>query len=221
MTATLETRGDIALITMDDGKANAVSHAMLDSLNEALDEATDAKAVVLAGREKCFSGGFDLSVMNSGDMASAVELVRRGGKLAHRLYGLPRPLVGAATGHGIAMGAFMLLACDTRIGPDAPAKYGMNETAIGMLIPMFAQVLTEERLPRRHRTKSFIQATIYDSAGAVDAGFLDEIVAPEAVVETALGIAQQLGQYPTDTYAGNKMLIREKALKRIEHSLQG
>lgn len=220
MAVTLEHKGDIALITMDDGKANAISHAVLDGLNTALDDAKDARAVVLAGREGVFSGGFDLSVMRSGDMVAAMQLVQRGGVLAHRLYGLSKPLVAAATGHGIAMGAFILMACDTRIGPAAPAKFGMNETAIGMVVPMFAQVLAEERLVLSHRTKAFIQATIYDSEGAREAGYLDALEPPEHLVEAALNEAETLAAYPTSAYAGNKAQIRQTALDRMQKSLE-
>ena len=219
MTATLTHAGDVAIITMDDGKANAVSYAMIESLNTALDDSESARAVVLAGRPGVFSGGFDLSVMKAGDMAAVTELVKRGGILAHRLYGLKKPVVAAATGHGIAMGAFMLMASDTRIGPEEPAKYGMNETAIGMVIPMFAQVLAEERLSLRHRTAAFIQATIYDSQGAVDAGYLDQLAPQDAVVEKATAAAEALAQYPTDAYAGNKRTIRAGALARMAESL--
>jgi len=219
MAVTLEQKGDVALITMDDGKVNAISHAMLDGLHKALDDSKDAKAVVLAGRAGIFSGGFDLSVLQSGDMLAAMELVRAGGLLTHRIYGLGKPVVAAATGHAIAMGSFLLMSFDSRIGPDGPAKYGMNESAIGMVIPMFAQVLTEERIALRHRTKAFIQATLYDSKGAVEAGYLDRLVAPEQVVEAALEEAAALAVYPTSAYAGNKAQIRQPALDRMKKSL--
>lgn len=220
MLVTLEQKGDVALITMDDGKANAISHDMLDGLNKAIDDSNDARAVVLAGRAGMFSGGFDLSVMKAGDIAAVVDLVRRGGVFAHRLYGLKKPLIAAATGHGIAMGSFMLMASDTRIGPDGPAKYGMNETAIGMVIPMYAQVLAEERIALKHRTAAFIQATIYDSKGAVEAGYLDMLAAPDEVVATALKTAEAMAQYPTDAYAGNKLQLRQTALARMDESLK-
>jgi len=219
MPATLESRGDIALITMDDGKANAISYEMLDAVNAALDDVGDAKAVVLAGRERMFSGGFDLNVMNSGDVDKMTNLVRQGGILAHRLYGFDKPVIAAATGHGIAMGLFTLLSCDTRIGPDAPAKYGMTETAIGMVIPMFAQVLTEDRVPKRFLTNAFIQANVFDSHNAVEAGFLDRLVAPEKVVDTALEVAEMMGAYPNHAYVGNKLQLRKPALDRMAASL--
>ena len=58
---------NVATIIMDDGKVNALSVAMLAEINAALDQAEGAKAaVVLAGREGRFSGGFDLGVFRVG-----------------------------------------------------------------------------------------------------------------------------------------------------------
>ena len=59
MSATLTIENEIAVITMDDGKANAINPAMLDALNAALDEAEkSAKAIVITGRPDRFSGGW-------------------------------------------------------------------------------------------------------------------------------------------------------------------
>ena len=59
MSASVEFIGDVAVIRMDDGKANVINQAMVASLHAALDEAeSKAKAIVLAGREGRFSGGF-------------------------------------------------------------------------------------------------------------------------------------------------------------------
>lgn len=77
-------------ITMDDGKANAVSPALIDAFHNALDQAEQAKkVVVLVGREGKFSAGFDLSVMSQGGEAMA-NLVSGGAELSHRLLPLPR-----------------------------------------------------------------------------------------------------------------------------------
>lgn len=219
MTATVTSQGDVAIITMDDGKANAISHTMLDALEPAFDEAEAAKAVVIAGREGKFCAGFDLSVMQGATADEVMALVNRGGKLAHRMYGYSRPLVAAATGHGIAMGGFMLLASDTRIGVDTGAKFGLNETAIGMVMPPFGLILGKDRLNRAQRTAAFIQAQIYDSAGAITAGFLDALAPASDVVAKAVEAATALANLPAHSYAGNKTLIRQPALDAIAASL--
>src|SRR3954468_10810787 len=99
----------IATITMDDGKRNALSPAMLAELNAALDRAEAARAlVVLTGRDGVFSAGFDLRVLGNAG-ADAAGMVRTGFELAARLLAFPTPTVVACTGHAIAMGAFLVL----------------------------------------------------------------------------------------------------------------
>ena len=108
---------NIATLTIDDGKANVVGQDFLDKVNAALDraEAEQAGAVILKGREGMFSGGFDLGEFKKG-REQGMAMVGRGFELLVRLYSFPLPLVAACTGHGIAMGAFIIMACDRRIG---------------------------------------------------------------------------------------------------------
>ncbi|MED5523122.1 MAG: enoyl-CoA hydratase-related protein, partial [Pseudomonadota bacterium] len=120
MAFNLAINNDIAVITFDDGKVNAVGFELIQQFNDALDEAEqNAKAVVLHGGEGKFCGGFDLSVMKADDKAKQHELVSKGAELIVRLYSFPLPVVVAAEGHSIAMGAIMLMAADLRIGKDA------------------------------------------------------------------------------------------------------
>ncbi|MCB0968265.1 MAG: hypothetical protein KDB37_15645, partial [Ilumatobacter sp.] len=89
----------VATITMDDGRANALSPDMQESIGAALDRAAaDDAAVVLAGREGRFSAGFDLSVMSAGGQA-VVDMVIGGFDLSLRLLEWPRPVIVGCTGH--------------------------------------------------------------------------------------------------------------------------
>ncbi|HEX7095480.1 MAG TPA: crotonase/enoyl-CoA hydratase family protein [Acidimicrobiales bacterium] len=180
-----ELSGDVAVITLDDGKANALGHATIEALNAAFDRAErEAKAVVFAGRPGRFCAGFDLSVMQGGGDAVRA-LVRAGADLALRLYTFPRPVVIACTGHAVAAGAILLMSADVRVGAAGEFKIGLNEVAIGMPVPHFAVELARDRLSRRHLTTSTLLATIHDPEHARDAGFLDAVLAPDAVVDDA------------------------------------
>lgn len=200
----------VAVVRIDDGKANAVSHTVIDGVQAALDRATDeASAVAIIGRDGKFSAGFDLSVMTQGADATR-GLVGAGGELMMRIYTHPQPVVAAVTGHALAAGALLCLACDTRIGSaDLPAKIGLNETAIGMGLPWYAIRLGEARLSMRYRQRSVLQAEILDMSGALDAGYLDELVAGDAVVDTAIERARQLGTLPARAYAFTKRRLRQ------------
>ena len=209
----------VAVLDFDDGKANAVSHDLIDGLLEGLDRAEgEASAVVLAGRPGMFSGGFDLKEIQKGPDA-ATALVGKGAHLMFRLFTYPGPVVAACTGHAIAAGAFILLACDTRIGTEGDFKIGLNETAIGMTLPVFGVELSKARLSKRHLTDGFIQSYLYGPDEAVDAGFLDRVVAADAARGAAIDAARALGELPKGAYAGNKMLIRAPHIDAIRASL--
>lgn len=205
----------VAVIRLDDGKVNAVSHEVIDNLHKALDEAaSSAHAVCLTGHDRTFSAGFDLSVMTSSAEA-ARELVGAGARLLMRLYGHPQPTVAAVTGHALAMGSLLALACDVRIGGDGKSKIGLNEVAIGMGLPVFATELARERLSKRHLTRATALAEIYDPAGAVEAGYLDRVVPAGECVQTAIDEARRLGAYRAGAVSHTKENLRGETIARV------
>src|SRR3954454_11435949 len=116
----------VAVIRLDDGKVNVVSHAVLEALHAGLDQAlAEATAVAIIGREGKLSAGVDLSEMQAG-IENTQRLVGAGGGVVVGLYGHPQPPVLAVTGHALAAGALLTLSCDTRIAGDGPAKIGLN-----------------------------------------------------------------------------------------------
>lgn len=216
---TIDIRNNVLLVSLDDGRANVVGHNLIDEVTEALNRAkTEAQAVVIAGRDGLFSAGFDLDEIQKGP-DNAKRLVDRGAEMFVTMYSHPQPLLAACTGHAIAAGAFMLLSCDTRVGALGNYKLGLNETAIDMTFPVFGHELAIERLSKRHLTSALVQSHIYDPQGAIDAGFLDEAVEREDVVDHTVTLASQFGELPTDAYAKNKLDIRAGAIQRIKASL--
>ena len=106
----IETKDEISIITLDDGKANAFSFEMITSLNESLEQVPkDKGALIIKGRDGLFSGGFDLKTLASGDMDAIAKMVSAGYQMLHDLYTFPRPIIALATGHAVAMGVFVLL----------------------------------------------------------------------------------------------------------------
>ncbi len=216
-----ENAGDVAIIHMDDGKANALSPAVLAAINEALDQAAEAgSAVVLTGRPDRFTAGFDLTVMREGGPDAARAMVTEGGRLALRIARFRAPVVIASTGHALAMGAVLLAAADTRIGAAGDYKIGFNEVAIGMTTPIFLLELARQRMPNREFLRSVVQAHIYDPDGAVIAGLYDEVVAPDQVLARATAEAERLGKLPRIPYVGTRKLVRGAVLDHIEATLE-
>ena len=98
MTVTTTIDDGVAVVTMDDGKMNAVGHAVLADLHAALDRSlAEARAVCIVGNEKALSAGFDLAVMTGDDPDAVIALVKAGAELMMRLYVHPQPTVAAVT----------------------------------------------------------------------------------------------------------------------------
>lgn len=213
LTVTIE--DDVAVVRLDDGKVNVVSHRLIELVHAALDQATaDARAVAFIGREGKLSAGFDLTEMTAG-IERTQALVGAGGRLLMRIFGHPQPVVVAVTGHALAAGALLVLSCDSRIAGDGPAKIGLNETAIGMGLPRYAVELAQARLAPAHLTRAAVQAEIYDPAGAVEAGYVDRVVPAAACAATAIAEARRLGELRTSAYSHTKLALRQGIIDRV------
>ncbi len=219
---TTEIDEGVLIARIDDGKANALSHAIIDDLNAAVDTATNdnsVKALAIIGRPGKFSAGFDLSVMQSSPEA-ARDLLRAGADLGLRLFLSPVPVVFGVTGHALAMGSILQFCADERIGAAGPFKLGMNEVSIGMPIPRFAVELARDRLSKRHFHAATQQARLYDPAGAVEAGYLDSVVALDDVEKAAIDHAKMLAATLNGgAFRLTRTYVRQAIADRVEQDL--
>ena len=210
----------IATISMDDGKANVLSLDMLGQINAALDRAeADRAIVVLTGRERIFSGGFDLAALGSGG-STAASMLTAGFELAERILSFPMPTIIACNGHAIAMGVFLLLSADYRIGADGPYKITANEVAIGLTMPRAAVEICRQRLAPAHFNRAVILAEVYSPDHAVAAGFLDRVVSGPDLLSEAHGIATGLSKLNMDAHKGTKQRARDHALTSIRAAIE-
>jgi enoyl-CoA hydratase/carnithine racemase len=210
----------VATITMDDGKRNVLSLAMLDALGDALDRAAaDRATVVLAGRSGVFSAGFDLRVLAGGG-PDGYRMVRSGFELAERLLGFPTPVVVACTGHAIAMGAFLLLAGDHRLGAAGDWKIGVTEVALGITMPFFGIEICRQRLAPAWFHRAVINAEVFGPDDATAAGFLDRVVPAGALADEARRVALGLATLDAGVHAATKRRARAHALDAVRAAIE-
>jgi enoyl-CoA hydratase len=212
--------GKTAVVEMDDGKANALSDAMIEAVTAALTRAEgEAAAIVLAGRPERFCAGFDLRVMMSGPDA-AKALLTRGSEMLMRLYGATIPLMIACTGHALAGGALVVLTGDVRIAAAGAFKIGLNEVAIGMPVPVLAMELARDRLSKRALTRATLLAHVHTPDEALSAGYVDDVVAPEQVVARAIAEATRLAGFGRMPFRATKERLRGATIAHIRASLE-
>lgn len=227
MTVNYELNESVATITLDDGKVNVLSPTMQQNLNAALDDADqgaaagEVKAIVLTGNQKVFSAGFDLGVFSSGDAAAGLAMLSGGFELSIRLLTFPVPVVIAATGPAIAMGSFLLLSGDHRVG-STRSRCQANEVAIGMVLPISAIEIMRMRLTRAAYQRAVSMAATFVGAEAVAGGWLDELVAPEAVLARAQQVAAEAAAtLHLRAHRVSKLKARADALQAIKSGIDG
>ena len=212
--------GSVARITMDDGKVNVLSQEMLAELNEALGRAeADAAIVALAGRAGVFSAGFDLKILRAGG-SNARTMLRAGFELAERMLSFPMPVVIACTGHAVAMGVFLVLSGDYRIGVAGRYKITANEVAIGLTLPRAAIEICRQRLTPAHFSRATVLAEVFPPADAVEAGFLDRVVEAAEFDQELATVLAGIAQLDMTAHAATNLRVRKQALTAIHEAIQ-
>ncbi|WP_439130700.1 crotonase/enoyl-CoA hydratase family protein [Polaribacter sp.] len=211
---------NFAIITINNGKANAISHDVIKGINQSLDKAEQqGKIVILTGKSGIFSGGFDLKVMTKSPEA-AIELVIKGSQLSLRMLSFPKPIIIACNGHAIAKGAFLLLSADYRIGVKGDFKIGLNEVLIGMTMHNAGIAIAKSRLSEVYLNRSVNNAEIFNSKDAIQAGFLDTIVSEDQLLPTAIKVAQMFTKLNAKAHAATKLSVRKPHLEALAKAIE-
>jgi len=211
---------NIAMMTMDDGKVNAMTPAMSAALNDGLDRAErEATAVVIRGRENVFCGGFDLKIMRGDDNALKEQMVSDGRALLKRVYLFPLPVVFAVTGHAVAMGALLVLAGDVRIGLAGEFRIGLNETRIGLALPLAGIEIARDRLAPTAFQRATVNAEMFTPEDAVSVGFLDQAVRAAEFYGAITMAAKALTSLDPDAFGETKRRVRQSAFERVSVSV--
>ncbi|MFT4939507.1 MAG: enoyl-CoA hydratase [Paraglaciecola sp.] len=210
----------VSTVILQNGKVNAISHQLIDELNQALDRAEQDKAVVvITGQAGMLSAGYDLTVMKE-SMEAAMQLVEKGSRLTRRMLAFPYPIIVACSGHAVAKGAFLLLAADYRIGVQGKFKIGLNEVAIGMTMHHAGVELARGRLAPVFFNRSVLLAEMVSPDDAVTAGFLDMVVPESAFLQTVAAAAQAMTKLDMKSHYQTKLKARAELLQNLDQAIE-
>jgi|TARA_B110000914_G_scaffold9217_1_gene7572 enoyl-CoA hydratase len=218
--ATLTSDGDVSIITLNDGKANVFSPEMSKAVSSLLDQVPEDKgSLVITGRPGIFSAGFDLKIISSGDSDAVASMVKAGFTLLARIYNFPRPVIAACSGHGVALGAFLLCCADYRIGAKGQFIVQANETRNNMSIPTPILEISKSRIAKTHWYRAILNAEAYPVENAIEPGYLDEVTDAENLMNRAMEVANDLATLGHPHYKITKDLDQKETLKRIHDAI--
>jgi enoyl-CoA hydratase len=211
------TEGGIAVVTMTHGKANALDLEFCEALVARFGElrTADVKAIVLTAPGKIFSAGVDLKRLTGG----GVDYVRAFLPSLHRLYDTvffhPKPVVMAINGHAMAGGAVLAACGDRRIMARDSGRIGVTEMLVGVPFPALAFEVVRFAVPPRYLAEFTLTGATYPTGDALDKGWVDEVVAPEALMSRAMETARLYASLPPQAFAQTKSQIRQAVSERM------
>jgi enoyl-CoA hydratase len=184
-------RDNVAVVTLDNPKVNALSTAVLQQLEDAARDLTfdPPGAVVVTGGDRLFAAGADIS-----EFGGAEEAERIGDLFLRALCAvadIPRATIAAVSGVALGGGCELALACDFRIA-STRARFGQPEILLG-IIPGGGGTQRLARLVGPARAKDMIfTGRQVDAEEALRIGLVDEVVEPDALFDRAIERAAQL-----------------------------
>ena len=218
--ATLSRENDISIIKLDDGKANAFSYDMLSQVNELLTKVPrDSGALVIAGREGLFSGGFDLKTLATGDMEKITKMVQLGYCLLLELFSFDRPIVAAVSGHSIALGLFVTCSADYRIAIDGKYVCQANEVRNNMDIPTQIMEIIKARVNKKYFYSAVYHSDAYSVQESIEVGYIDEVVSEDQFMERVMEKAKELATLPHPFYANTKKTAQDDVRQKIADAI--
>ncbi len=219
--ATFRKEEDISIITLDDGKANVFSSEMSQQVNDCLDQVeTEKGCLIITGKEGMFSAGLDLKTIQSGDMEKILDMSSSAFKLLARIFSFPRPVIAACSGHGIALGTFLICCCDYRIGIKGDFMLGANEMRTNMVIPTPILELIKFRVNNSHKYRAVLGAEMYTLEKAKEAGLMDDVVNPEDLMQVAMEKAKDLATMGHPSYTLTKELFIAEPMSKINEAMR-
>ncbi len=193
----LETRGPVALITLNRPKAfNALSNDLMDELTHALDAVeTDVaiRAIVLTGGEKVFAAGADIKGMKDYSYMDAYQgnFITRNWERASRCR---KPIIAAVAGYALGGGCELAMMCDFILAADT-AKFGQPEIKLGILPGAGGTQRLTRLIGKSKAMELCLTGRMMDVQEAERAGLVSRIVPVAELIEEAVKVAETIASY--------------------------
>jgi 3,2-trans-enoyl-CoA isomerase len=202
--------GEVRELRLDRPPANALSPELVAALRVAVEGAPGAgvRALVISGSPRMFSGGLDVPYLIRLDRPAMSATWRDFYALMRALSTSPVPVAAAITGHAPAGGAVISLFCDARIMADGEFKIGLNEVQVGLFLPPIIFKAMRRLVGSRQAERLCVGGLLIPPAEALRTGLVDEIVAPEKVVERAVAWCRSLLALPPKAMSATRAFAR-------------
>lgn len=208
----------VSHILLDRGKSNAINQQMLEELNAAIAEAQHDPAVegiILHGKEGFFSAGLDLVALYEYNEEEARLFWQAFIQLVHNFVAFDKPAVASINGHSPAGGCVLALCCDYRVMAEGDYIIGLNEVAVGIVIPESIFHLYGFWLGQATAYRFLLEGRLFKPEEALRSGLVDEVVAAKSIRTAAERQFRKYAQYERNTWRQSKRNMRNELIGRL------
>ncbi|RVO23138.1 enoyl-CoA hydratase [Sinorhizobium meliloti] len=195
-TLLVETQGRVGLITLNRPQAlnalNAVLMRELDAALKAFDADRAVGAIVLAGSEKAFAAGADIKEMQGLDFVDGYLADFLGGW--EHVANARKPMIAAVSGFALGGGCELAMMCDFIIASET-AKFGQPEITLGVIPGMGGSQRLTRAVGKAKAMDLILTGRMMDAAEAERSGLVSRVVAPDRLLEEALGAAEKIASF--------------------------
>lgn len=214
----LDHAGGVAVVEMGRGKVNAIEQTMVMELRSLLDRLRDdaeTHSLVLTGRGKFFSFGFDVPHLYDLSKEEFAVFLTAFTDLYTALYMFPKPVVAAVNGHAIAGGCMLAIACDRRVMVEGKAKIALNEVTFGSLVFAGSVEILRRLAGQTNAEEILMTGKLYTPQEALDLGLVDKVAVADELIPQAIDEARRLGEGDPKAFAGIKRLLRDPVIEEM------
>jgi enoyl-CoA hydratase/carnithine racemase len=219
----LEVIGDKAVIRLDRGKVNAINADVIHDLTQAvLELKADEKirGVMITGKSEFFSAGLDVVELYGYNEEQILNFWRDYDRLLRLMIAFPKPLVAAINGHCSAGGCLLTLGCDYRVMASGNYRIGLNEVALGIVIPETVYHLYSFAIGRNKAYQYLLEGKMHTPEEALSCGLIHELLPLEQVESHAHKQLDHYLKFSTAVWAQSKLNFRSALLQKIRTDFQ-
>jgi len=208
---TLSRDREIATLTLQRGKVNALNDEVIGELREKLSQIESDESLrgaVLTGKGSFFSFGFDIPGFLSYSREEFTKYLEAFSSLYAYLFLFPKPVIAALNGHAVAGGCMIATACDYRLMVTGKAKISLNEINFGSSVFAGSVAMLKHWVGGWNAERILYSGKMYGAEEALDLGLIDRVVSGEDLPGEALSVAKDLAQKESAAFRSIKNLIR-------------
>lgn len=214
----LSISGDIATVTINRPKVNALNEPLVDELNECFQKLANdpgVKSVILTGEGSFFSFGLDVPESLSYSKESFTKFFTKFTDFYASIFLFPKPVVAALNGHTIGGGCILVLACDYRLMVSGKAKISLNEITFGSTVPVGCVEMLKFCVGGKNAESVLYTGAMYSAEVAKELGLIHEVVAKENLEESARKVAEDFAKKDGRAFQSVKTHLRKQIAEEI------